>query len=172
MLSELIDAMIRRDYTAVRQVLALQGELLAQQTDSIMYPLHYAVLLGDTELVSILLDAGSPVDLFDRIRRTPLYAAVEQNNPEIVKLLLEHHADPNLTTLRNPDYPRDKGIETPLHIAAQNGYLEVIELLLDYGADPMVIDSSERTAESRARQWKEESAADLIARRSSLASGH
>jgi ankyrin repeat protein len=56
---------------------------------------------------------------------TPLHAAV--GNPDAVRLLLQHGADPNA---------RDVGDNaTPLHFAAGGGHLESVRLLLDAGAD-------------------------------------
>jgi ankyrin repeat protein len=56
---------------------------------------------------------------------TALHLAVE--HPDVVRLLLEHGADPNA---------REKGDNvTPLHVAAANKVLESVRLLIDAGAD-------------------------------------
>ena len=56
---------------------------------------------------------------------TPLHAVV--GDPELVRLLLDHGADPNA---------RDVGDNaTPLHVAAAGAPLESVRLLLDAGAD-------------------------------------
>ncbi len=58
--------------------------------------------------------------------RTPLYFAVENAKPEMAKLLLENHADPNLCRV---------GDKTPLMRAAEKSELDVVQMLLAHGAD-------------------------------------
>ncbi|AIF81939.1 hypothetical protein I862_06925 [endosymbiont of Acanthamoeba sp. UWC8] len=60
----------------------------------------------------------------DRIN--PLAAAAIEGYYDIVKLLLDKGADPNIAA--------NKGV-TPLYIAAQNGHVNVVELLLKRGAN-------------------------------------
>ena len=57
---------------------------------------------------------------------TTLHSAAAGSHSEIVKLLLEHGADPNAA--------QDGGF-TPLHSAAQNDDRESAEALLEAGAD-------------------------------------
>jgi ankyrin repeat protein len=54
------------------------------------------------------------------------YAANCKDREEIVKVLLEGGAHPNI---------RDEKRKTPMHIAVQNGYYRYVEILLSYGAD-------------------------------------
>jgi hypothetical protein len=65
-------------------------------------------------------------------RYSPLLRASLQNNVELVKLLLEHNADPNLER---------KG-RTALYLAATRGHRDVVKLLVEAGAqgDPRQIE--------------------------------
>lgn len=60
---------------------------------------------------------------------TPLAMACRCRNLNLVKLLLEHGANPNINTTRRPG-------STPLALACQSGDLSLSKLLLEYGADP------------------------------------
>jgi ankyrin repeat protein len=74
----------------------------------------------------------------------PLKNAASQGHLVIVKLLLEHGADPNL---------REEGIAPrghALYSAAANGHLEIARLLLESGADPNAPVESSADALSRA----------------------
>jgi len=60
-------------------------------------------------------------------RWTPLHAAAKAGHGDVVRLLLEHRADPHV---------RESGDNTyPLHWAAAHGHLEIVRLLLDAGSD-------------------------------------
>ncbi|KAJ3032373.1 hypothetical protein HDV00_007584 [Rhizophlyctis rosea] len=85
------------------------------------------------EIIRLLVGAGASVciranerdrDMFDQ---SPLCAAVETNNMEIVKFLLKAGADVDNRPLRST---------TPLITAAQNGHEDMFRLLLEAGANP------------------------------------
>jgi ankyrin repeat protein len=69
----------------------------------------------------------------------PLLVACNRRRTEIVRLLLDHGANPNVIGVHNPN---QSGLEasTPLIRAAANP--EIVALLLDHGADPNLIDPS------------------------------
>uniref|UniRef100_A0A3P9H812 Uncharacterized protein n=1 Tax=Oryzias latipes TaxID=8090 RepID=A0A3P9H812_ORYLA len=54
--------------------------------------------------------------------QTPLHCAARMGHKELVKLLLEHKANPNSTTTAG---------HSPLHIAAREGHVQTVRLLLD-----------------------------------------
>uniref|UniRef100_A0A4W5RCA0 Ankyrin 1 n=1 Tax=Hucho hucho TaxID=62062 RepID=A0A4W5RCA0_9TELE len=57
--------------------------------------------------------------------QTPLHCACRMGHKELVKLLLEHKANPNSTTTSG---------HTPLHIAAREGHAQTTRILLDMEA--------------------------------------
>jgi uncharacterized protein len=68
---------------------------------------------------------------------TTLGLAAFLGGPEVVRILLEHGADPNL---------RQQGGFVPLHEAAHSDDVEMAELLLDHGADPALAADDGRDA--------------------------
>jgi ankyrin repeat protein len=80
---------------------------------------------------SIVTARRRPEDTITRVA-TPLFAALEMGNTEVVKHLLIAGADPDLG-------PTNK---KPLHFAARSKDYEMVKELLYYGADPDIRDSS------------------------------
>ena len=60
---------------------------------ALLEPLCEAIADRDVELVKSLLARGAPAH--DR-RRPPIHAATEANSAEVVALLVEHGAEPNV----------------------------------------------------------------------------
>jgi ankyrin repeat protein len=83
---------------------------------------------GDFQEVKRQLDAGANVNSETfRMRRTALHEAAGFGHLEIVKLLLERGADPNI---------REESGTPPLAFAAYGGYIEIMEILIAHGAKP------------------------------------
>ena len=80
---------------------------------------------------------GVSIDLQDSERATPLLLAAKYGVEDVVRVLLDAGAAPNVAT--------DMG-ETPLTAAAAAGALEVLRMLLEAGADPH--QTVERTKET------------------------
>lgn len=87
---------------------------------------------NDTVLLKLFLAKGADPDNRTWSGRTPLQAAAEAGNVEIMKLLLEAGASVNKRGVG--------GDKTPLMYAAQNGHVEAVKLLLARGADVTVTD--------------------------------
>ncbi len=139
-------------------------------------PLHQACEWGLAEYVSALLENGADVNvLSDQYRKlTPLVSAMQarrvdhNTKKEIVKMLLEHDADPNMAVSQfTPIFScRDKMVDvakllishkanvnavnangtSPLMAFAQDGYKNLVELLLNHGADKSLINNKGKTA--------------------------
>uniref|UniRef100_R7VZL3 Uncharacterized protein n=1 Tax=Aegilops tauschii TaxID=37682 RepID=R7VZL3_AEGTA len=94
------------------------------------------LILGHCEIVELLLSRGINVDL-DSAQGTPLHAAAISKHHDIIKILLEHHADPN--KVYGLGY-------TPLSWAIRairpmpREPLECVKLLVKAGADLNFID--------------------------------
>ncbi|XBI89314.1 hypothetical protein VPH35_027147 [Triticum aestivum] len=81
---------------------------------------------GNCEIVELLLSRGTDVDVFDSKHGTPLHAATNLGEVGPMKVLLEHHADPNKVLDLD---------STPLSMAIQKESLECVKLLIEAGAD-------------------------------------
>lgn len=131
--------------------------------------LHFAVKTGDIDYVEFLLDTGIDVDKCyedtDDIERRPLDVAIEMEDIEIVKLLLNYGAvvhtfdlmlaiwadnkdivailldtgvDANATDI----IAADSFMPTPLISTIERGNLKIVEMLIAKGADVNLPNSS------------------------------
>ncbi|XP_051024163.1 caskin-1 isoform X2 [Acomys russatus] len=98
--------------------------------------LHHAALNGNTELISLLLEAQAAVDIKDNKGMRPLHYAAWQGRKEPMKLVLKAGSAVNV--------PSDEG-HIPLHLAAQHGHYDVSEMLLQHQSNPCVVDNSGKT---------------------------
>lgn len=91
-------------------------------------PLTCAAVSGNIQAVYNLLKRGANVNANSFYSNTPLFAVIERRRqPEIVQILLAHHADPNIPGIHG---------SRPLNIATMfsDDREEVPRLLLDHGA--------------------------------------
>lgn len=70
------------------------------------------------------------INTYDRLGNTALYNASENGKLRLVRFILDHGADPNLTN--------NKQMYTPLYVAAEHKYTEIVQALLESGADPNI----------------------------------
>ncbi len=110
------------------RLLARDPELVNAYTDDGFQPLGLACFFGHFDSAEYLVMAGAPVNAQSRngLKAAPIQSAAAGGHRKIVKMLLDHSADPNI---------REQGGYTPLHAAAQNGDEEMIRILLYGGAD-------------------------------------
>jgi len=128
-------------------------------------PLLLAIMNVNWDLAKRLIEAGADVNQWDIYGEAPLFTAVnlrsrvdggrasidpvnETTGIEIVRMLLERGADPNMQLFFRPAGLRGstntRG-STPLIRAAANGDLEVVRLLLEHGADPTLYMADRQT---------------------------
>lgn len=99
-------------------------------------PLMEAARTGDVVLAKLLLQKGADIHACSDSGMTALHFAAAESTPEMVKLLLEQGATPNLATTSEGfllESDATKGV-TPLHLAAEAGMAESVQLLLQAGA--------------------------------------
>jgi ankyrin repeat protein len=122
-------------HPSLRNTAVIVGSLLARGA---RYTISVAAAVGDQERVEELLRKNASLARrLDSARRSPLSYAAREGHRHIVRLLLEHGADPNI--------PEDLATQgAALYLACCRNHLEVAELLLEHGANPNAgMDSSE-----------------------------
>ena len=104
-------------------------------SESGITPLLMVAEVGWTDVMKKLLKRGAHVDAAPKGRTaeeakiagsTPLIGATKYNNPEAVRLLLEHKA--------NPNHQNQSGISA-LMLASEQGFYDCVKNLCDGGAD-------------------------------------
>jgi ankyrin repeat protein len=117
-----------RDEKAIGLLLDNCSDALDGHT-AIRSPLMTAIYKGQLDELTRLLEQGSPVNegMNPHYSFTPLLIATQLGNVELVKLLLEKGAKPDV-------YNRDIG--TPCKLAVENNDLEILRILLEKGANP------------------------------------
>jgi ankyrin repeat protein len=115
-----------RSNPSIRNKWVMVGDLLAQGAK---YTISVAAAVGDQERIEQLLhkDSGLARRL-DSVGESPLSYASAGGYLHIVRLLLEHGADPNIAENGAPD-----GLA--LYMACAGNHLEVARLLLEHGAN-------------------------------------
>lgn len=159
---------LQRRNGAIAKLLLDRGASPSLSLDAdISLPLHWVIWDGDEDalsLVHMLVEHGADVDLVDEQGLTAIALAVEKENLEIVRLLLQKKAKPTTLlpfdsehilvlaakirttpakSLKMVQLMLDHGVDvnfrswwddTPLWWAANYGNLAVTRLLLDHGA--------------------------------------
>ena len=122
----------------VIRLLAKQPELVNAYAEDGFQPLGLACFFGHFETAEYLIKAGALINSpsNNSLHAAPIQSAAAAGHLEIVRLLIQHGADPNV---------REQGGYTPLHAAAQNDDEEMIRTLLFGGADLNIKSKDDKT---------------------------
>ncbi len=123
----------------VIRLLACDPQLVNAYAEDGFQPLGLACFFGHYDTAEYLVKAGAPLNspAHNDLKAAPLHSATAGRYEKIVKMLLDHGADPNV---------REPNGFTALHVAAQNNDVEIIHLLLLGGADLTLKSTSGKTA--------------------------
>ena len=123
--SDVADAAMRKDRTAVQGLLQKGANVNAAQSDGAR-AIHWAVYNGDLEMTKVLIAAGADVKVANRNGSTPLWLASTNGDAAIIRALLDGGANPN------ESLPLGR---TPLMLASRTGALDAMRVLIDRGAN-------------------------------------
>ena len=122
----LLQAVVDHEVTRMQQLLAAHAnpEYLSSSSSQYngMSALHIAAMQGHVDSASILIDHHTGLNL--RVKATgatPLYLATSANQPDIVQLLSDRGANPNIAL--------ENGV-SPLHLSCERGYTSISKTLL------------------------------------------
>jgi ankyrin repeat protein len=124
--SEVADAAMRGDRTAVRAAIARTADVNAPQFDGTT-ALHWAAERDDVEMAELLIAAGARVAARTREGVTPLQLAATNGSALMIGRLIRAGADPNAALTPAGD--------TALMMAARTGKTDAIRALLEAGAN-------------------------------------
>jgi len=136
-------------------------------------PVTFAILNNNWDIAARLIEAGCDVNQWDIYGRGPLFAAIESgvdiagsrsagpldppnkhSGRDVVRMLLDRGANPNMQLFYRPAASRGFGGfgiggiargATPLFAAAATDDVELVKLLLAHGADPKLYQADNQT---------------------------
>jgi ankyrin repeat protein len=163
----LIAAVCHGNESTCRILIARGADLLIQNDNhDHRSALHYAVVYSLPDVVRLLLDAGTPIDINSGEYGTVLQLAAQNTSEDVVRLLLDRGADVNIQAgyfgnalqawsyvgnkeitellLSNGANPNTYGgfYQTALIAAVHEGHEDIVELLIRYGAEVEMVTTS------------------------------
>ena len=136
----LLDAVLKRDRNAVRELLKNQSDVNAAQPDG-STALMLAAERHDVEIADLLIRARANVNAANEYGATALSVACATGNVALIERLLDAHADPNAPLLSG---------ETPLMTAVDKGDIRTATVLLAHGAE---VNAKETKGGQTALMW-------------------
>lgn len=136
---QVAEAIREGNHSRIRELLSQSPAAAGDRGTQDLPMLVWAMAHDDLQAVRILLEAGAPPDdffLVNGARMSILALATGAENDKFLKLLLEHHANPNGLPESVP----------PLFVALRSRQMDRFDLLLAAGADPNHGDRTNATA--------------------------
>lgn len=99
-------------------------------------PIHVASQ-GKQEIVKMLIEAGSKVNVKDNRGNLPLHHAAMKGHSSIIKILIDAGSEINV---------QDKNGWSPLHCAAYWCHPEAVDVLIEHGCDISLLNKDQRSA--------------------------
>ena len=111
----------------IAKVLLQNGATIHPLTKTDNSSLEIALSCNRKDMAEFLVNNGSDVNRRQKASgNTPIFLAIENENVELTRLLLEHGANLNVEV-------NDVSLRTPLHLAIAKESLEIVKLITDYG---------------------------------------
>ncbi|RYO91954.1 hypothetical protein DL762_001892 [Monosporascus cannonballus] len=149
----LMELAVRNGHSDLVRMLLQEGANFESRCPGDKSMLCKAASRGYDDIVRLLLKAGAAIE-YASWEGTPLYLAALYRNEAIVRLLLEHGA--------NPDSRGLKSGSTPLQAAAYTGQQLVAQMLIENGADVHLKNKYECTALWKATYYGHEAIVRLL----------
>ena len=115
-----------RGHKGAAEILLFSGAKTDSRTKSERRTaLHFAALRGSSQIVQVLVDAGTDLDATDAAGQTALHVVGGKDPSRIISILVEAGASTEAKTLAGC---------TPLHLAVLEGRQDLVECFLQHGA--------------------------------------
>jgi len=121
---EFFNAIVENDLKKIQSMAVENPNILnTLDAESGVYPLQYAVLRENYEIVRYMVASKADVNVKGKSGRTPLHLASYVGNEQIAKLLLDYNAKIN---------EKDKTNSTAIFLASGRGHDDVAKLILKH----------------------------------------
>ncbi len=126
---DIVEAAKKGDLETVRAILEIDPSMIRAVDGGRWTALHWAAIRGHWDVYEFLFEYDPGIDPVGADGCTPLNYAAHNDRPDMIRLLLDRGADPNIRNIWGM---------TPLHTAVWRNCPGVVTLLLDSGADPEI----------------------------------
>ena len=122
-------ACILNEYIINLSVTLMIGTIRKQGADLLFNAINHHNI---SDVAALLEDSEADVNGTNINGQTSLHYAVDAQNTEIIKLLLQYGASPDIQE------HEEVGKNTPLHMAVSRNMLDIVDIFLQCGADATI----------------------------------